>query len=83
MDLNILNSLTNQKEKFIPNRKNISVYICGSTVYDISHLGHARTYMCFDLIKRIMKNFFNYQITHVMNITDIDDKIIKKSNEEG
>lgn len=83
--LRLLNSLTNQKEEFLTQSQNRSVYwyICGPTVYDHSHLGHARTYICFDVIKRLMRDYFGYDVTVCMNITDIDDKIIIKSREEG
>lgn len=50
-------------------------------MYDSSHLGHARTYIFADVIRRIMKNYFNYDVFYCMNITDVDDKIILKSNE--
>lgn len=60
-------------------KKDISLYICGPTVYDHSHLGHARVYITFDILCRILK-YFNYKLNTVMNITDIDDKIIKKFN---
>jgi cysteinyl-tRNA synthetase len=55
--------------------------MCGPTVYDHSHLGHARTYIGFDTIKKIMRDYFKYDIELCMNITDIDDKIINRSNE--
>jgi len=55
--------------------------MCGPTVYDASHMGHARTYLGFDIIRRILESYFRYDVTLVMNITDIDDKIIKRSNE--
>ena len=53
--------------------------MCGPTVYDMSHLGHAKTYIAFDAIKRIMRDYFKYDIYLTMNITDIDDKIIRKA----
>lgn len=56
--------------------KLIRWYSCGPTVYDAAHIGHARNYMTFDIIRRILRDYFNYDITYVMNITDIDDKII-------
>ena len=55
--------------------------MCGPTVYDASHLGHARAYISFDTIKKIMRDYFHYDIELCMNITDIDDKIIKRSME--
>jgi len=60
----------------------ITWYTCGPTVYDESHMGHARTYVCFDIIKRIMTDYFGYNVKLVMNITDIEDKIIRKSIEQ-
>lgn len=58
-------------------------YSCGPTVYDSSHLGHARTYLSLDILQRIMTDYFHYDVVSVMNITDIDDKIIKRSNEKN
>jgi len=52
----------------------------GPTVYDSSHMGHARTYLAFDIIKRILTNYFHYDVKQCMNITNIDDKIIKRAN---
>lgn len=54
--------------------------MCGPTVYDHSHMGHAKTYVCFDIIRRIMTDYFKYDVRLCMNITDIDDKIIMRSN---
>jgi cysteinyl-tRNA synthetase len=56
--------------------------MCGPTVYDSAHLGHARTYLTFDIIRRILSNYFHYDVNLCMNITDIDDKIIQRSNEQ-
>ena len=56
--------------------------MCGPTVYDAAHLGHARTYLTFDIIRRILTSYFHYDVNLCMNITDIDDKIIKRSNDE-
>ncbi|EGG17838.1 cysteinyl-tRNA synthetase [Cavenderia fasciculata] len=72
---------TNNEQK--DERRNISWYSCGPTVYDSSHLGHARTYVTIDIIQRIINDYFNYNVIHVMGMTDIDDKIIKKSKETG
>lgn len=58
-------------------------YTCGPTVYDESHLGHARNYINTDIVRRVMRDYMGYDITFAMNVTDIDDKIIKKSNETG
>ena len=81
--LHMLNSLTNSKEEFLTSTgdRRVTWYMCGPTVYDASHLGHARTYVCFDAIRRIMTDYFGYHVTLCMNITDIDDKIIKASLE--
>ncbi|EDL44737.1 cysteine -tRNA ligase, putative [Plasmodium vivax] len=77
------NSLTRSKVEFVPQEKNqIKWYACGPTVYDAAHLGHARTYVSFDIIRRILVNYFKYDVFMVINITDIDDKIIKRSEEE-
>mmetsp|Transcript_2672 Transcript_2672/g.5565 ORF Transcript_2672/g.5565 Transcript_2672/m.5565 type:complete len:648 (-) Transcript_2672:41-1984(-) len=83
-ELNVLNSLTRTKVPFLPMEDGSNAvrwYMCGPTVYDASHMGHARTYLGFDIIKRIMESYFGYDLTLVMNITDIDDKIIKRSAE--
>lgn len=61
--------------------KLIRWYSCGPTVYDAAHIGHARNYMTFDIIRRILRDYFNYDITYVMNITDIDDKIILRARQ--
>jgi cysteinyl-tRNA synthetase len=72
----IYNSLTRKKEVFTPqNGNNITWYSCGPTVYDASHMGHARSYMSFDILRRVLRDYFGYDITYVMNITDIDDKV--------
>ena len=81
--LHIYNSLTNQKEKFVPIEKNkINMYVCGMTVYDYCHLGHARVMVAFDVVYRYL-NALGYDVTYVRNITDIDDKIIQRANENG
>lgn len=72
-----------EKTEFIPEKgRRVNWYICGPTVYSHSHLGHAKTYLCFDTIRKIMTRYFKYDVFQVMNITDIDDKIIKRSQEE-
>ena len=71
------------KDEFVPSDPNqVTWYSCGPTVYDESHMGHARTYVSFDILKRIMTDYFGFNVKLVMNITDIDDKIIRKSLEE-
>lgn len=66
----------------ISNKKNINFYVCGPTTYSNSHLGHARNYIIHDVIRRILEDYFLIHVTYVMNITDIDDKIINKATEE-
>merc|ERR1719231_1651016 len=80
--LMVQNSLTNEREKFIPkDGNNIRWYNCGPTVYDVSHMGHARTYLSFDIIRRIMQDYFKYDVNYQINITDIDDKIILRARQ--
>ena len=81
--LQIYNSLTNQKENFKPIEDNkIRMYVCGMTVYDYCHLGHARVMVAFDVVFRYLKAR-GYDVTYVRNITDIDDKIIQRANEKS
>lgn len=83
--LNIMNSLTREKDPFVTmdGDRHVRWYMCGPTVYDASHMGHARTYLGFDIIRRILTNYFGYNVTLCMNITDIDDKIIERANTRG
>lgn len=75
--LKVYNTLTRSKVPFVPQSGNtLRWYSCGPTVYDAAHIGHARNYLTFDIIRRILQNYFNYDILYVMNITDVDDKII-------
>ncbi|CCW66666.1 unnamed protein product [Phytomonas sp. Hart1] len=76
-----VNSLTECPEAFAPRTEGGAVrwYTCGPTVYDLSHLGHARAYLTFDIIRRVMEDYFGYAVIYQMNITDIDDKIIKRA----
>ena len=81
-DIFLTNNLTNKKEKFIPIDENkIGMYVCGPTVYDDPHIGNARPLVIFDILFKILKSKFS-SVTYVRNITDIDDKIIKSSNEK-
>lgn len=80
--LRLYNSLTRGKEIFKPiNDNQLKFYICGPTVYDSAHMGHARAYLSFDIVRRVLETYFNYDVTYVMNITDIDDKIIKRARQ--
>ena len=82
MDIFLTNNLTNKKEQFIPkDREKIGMYVCGPTVYDDPHIGNARPLVVFDILFRLLKNNFS-KVTYVRNITDIDDKIIKSSQEQ-
>jgi len=79
--LKIYNTYTNQKEEFKPIEPGkVRMYVCGMTVYDLCHLGHARVLVVFDMVTRYLKSQ-GYEVTYVRNITDIDDKIIKRANE--
>ncbi len=81
--LQIYNTLSHQKEEFKPlTPGEIKMYVCGVTVYDYCHIGHARTFVNFDLIVRYLR-CRGYKVTFVRNITDVDDKIIKRANERG
>lgn len=75
--------MTRKKEEFTPiNENRIKMFVCGPTVYDKSHIGHGRTYIAFDVIARYLK-YKGYNLFYLQNITDIDDKIIKRANELG
>ncbi|XP_075165802.1 cysteine--tRNA ligase-like protein, mitochondrial [Haematobia irritans] len=76
-------SARRQVPLILPHENYITWYSCGPTVYDSSHLGHASCYVKLDIIQRILKNYFNFNVVTAMNITDIDDKIIRKSQESG
>jgi cysteinyl-tRNA synthetase len=81
--LQIYNSLSKQKETFNPiDKNNVRLYVCGMTVYDFCHLGHARVLIVFDVVYRYLKKIYGEnQVTYIRNITDIDDKIINRANE--
>ena len=79
MTLNVFNTMSSHKEPFVPREeKKVRMYVCGVTVYDECHLGHARCYITFDIVKRYLE-YKGYQVTYVRNVTDIDDKIIQKA----
>ena len=80
--LKLYNTLTRKKENFKPIKDNeVKMFVCGPTVYDYSHLGHAKTYIQFDLIAKYLR-WKGYKLFYLENITDIDDKIIKKAKSE-
>ena len=82
MDIFLTNNLSNKKEHFVPReKKNVGMYVCGPTVYDDPHIGNARPLVIFDILFKLLKNEFS-SVTYVRNITDIDDKIIKSSQEQ-
>jgi cysteinyl-tRNA synthetase len=79
--LKIYNTLTRQKEEFKPiTEGKIGMYVCGVTIYDLCHIGHGRTFVSFDVVARYLR-YLGYDLTFVRNITDIDDKIIKRAAE--
>ncbi|GIY91364.1 cysteine--tRNA ligase, cytoplasmic [Caerostris extrusa] len=81
--LKLYNSLTRDKELFVPQFGNkVLWYSCGPTVYDAAHMGHARSYISFDILRRVLSEYFGYDVFYVMNITDIDDKIIKRARQK-
>ena len=83
MTLKIYNTLSRKKEVFTPvENGRVKMYVCGMTVYSDAHIGHARTYFAFDVIRRYFE-YKGYKVTYVQNITDVDDKIINAANEKG
>jgi cysteinyl-tRNA synthetase len=83
MALRIFNSLTRRKEDFAPlTPGEVRMYVCGVTVYDLCHVGHARSAIVFDVIRRYLR-FRGYRVTFIKNYTDVDDRIIRRANEEG
>jgi cysteinyl-tRNA synthetase len=83
MSLKIYNTLSRKKEVFAPvENGKVKMYVCGMTVYSDAHIGHARTYFAFDVIRRYFE-YKGFDVTYVQNITDVDDKIINAANKEG
>jgi cysteinyl-tRNA synthetase len=83
MSIKLYNSLTRKKEDFIPIQDGkVKMYVCGMTVYSDVHIGHARTYLAFDIIRRYFE-YSGYEVKYIQNITDVDDKIIAAANKEG
>lgn len=81
--IQIHNTITRQKEDLVPiTPGELGIYVCGVTVYDFCHIGHARTFVSFDMIVRYLR-YRGFKVKYVRNITDIDDKIIKRANEKG
>lgn len=82
--LKIWNSLTKEKNAFVPldwKNKRVSLYACGVTPYSDTHLGHIRNYTTLDIIVRLLKDYFGFDVNYVMNVTDVDDKIIKQARQ--
>jgi cysteinyl-tRNA synthetase len=80
--MKVFDTLSGQKTEFKPEGKTVNMYICGVTVYDECHIGHAMSYVIFDAIRRYLE-FRGYKVKHVQNFTDIDDKIINRANQLG
>ncbi|MEI3240414.1 MAG: cysteine--tRNA ligase [Lachnospiraceae bacterium] len=81
--MKIYNTLTRKKEEFVPIEPGkVRMYVCGPTVYNLIHIGNARPMIFFDTVRRYFE-YKNYKVNYVSNFTDVDDKIIKKANEEG
>ena len=81
--LQIYNTLTRKKEAFVPLQENkVGLYVCGVTVYDLCHIGHARTYIGFDNMVRFLR-FSGFDVNYVRNVTDVEDKIIKRAAENN
>ncbi|GAB4212011.1 MAG: cysteine--tRNA ligase [Synechococcales cyanobacterium] len=79
----VYNTLSRQKEPFVPgDPPHVTIYVCGVTVYDYCHLGHARTYVVWDVVRRYLTSL-GYQVRYVQNFTDVDDKILKRAQENG
>src|SRR5262245_52117574 len=80
MPLTVYNTLRKRKEEFRPRvAGQVQMFVCGPTVYDLSHVGHAKTYTQFDLVARYLRRL-GYRVTYAQNITDIDDRIIARAN---
>src|SRR5256885_6161447 len=83
MPLRLYNTMSNQVEEFRPLRDNeVRMYACGPTVYDYGHIGNFRTFIAVDLLRRFLRQS-GYKLNHVMNITDVDDKIIRNAARDG
>ena len=81
--MRIYNTLSRRKEEFKPLEEGkVKMYVCGPTVYNLIHIGNARPMIVFDTVRRYLE-YKGYDVNYVSNFTDVDDKIIKKANEEG
>ena len=81
--MKLYNSMTRQKEEFVPiTPGEVKMYVCGPTVYNYFHIGNARPFMVFDILRRYFE-YRGYKVNYIQNFTDVDDKIIKRSIEEG
>lgn len=81
--LKIFNTLSRQKEEFKPiHADKVGMYVCGVTIYDLCHIGHGRTFVAFDVVARYLR-FLGYNLTYVRNVTDVDDKIIRRAAENN
>ena len=81
--MKVYNTLSGQKEEFLPQGDEVKMYVCGVTPYAECHIGHAMSYIVFDVITRYLKKIRGYKVKYVQNITDIDDKIIDRANKLG
>ena len=83
MPLSFFNTLTKEKESFVPIKKDeVSMYTCGPTVYNFAHIGNHRAYVFDDILKRVLL-YNDFKVKHVMNLTDVDDKTIRDSQKEN
>lgn len=81
--MKVYNTLTRTKEEFVPLEEGkVKMYVCGPTVYNYIHIGNARPFIIFDTLRRYLE-YRGYDVTYVQNFTDVDDKIINRSHEEG
>ena len=81
--LRVYNDMTRKKEEFVPLEPGkVKIYVCGVTPYNHPHIGNARPFVVWDVIRRFLEHE-GYDVTHVQNFTDIDDKIIREANKEG
>ena len=85
MSLQLYNTLTRQKQEFVPlDPDNVRMYVCGPTVYDFAHIGNARPLIVFDVLYRLLRHLYGAEhVTYVRNITDVDDKINARAAERG